>query len=62
MKMIHLHTNTPRVTPLGCLEENDHITHVRYLSQKQAKIKDHRPSMTLSKLPFKMILAPKEKC
>ena len=52
MKTIHLHTSTPRVIPLGCLIQNGHITHVRYLS-KNKQIQDHSPSMTLSKLPYK---------
>ena len=51
MKIIHLHTNTSKVIPLGCLIQNGHITHVRYLS-KSKQTQDQSPSMTLSKLPY----------
>ena len=32
------------------------------LAQTNHEIQDNSPSMTLSKLPFEMILVPKEKC
>ena len=59
-KSIHLHTSTPRVIPLGCLIQNDHITHVRYLS-KNKQIQDHSPSMTLFKVALQNDLSPSKR-
>ena len=58
MKKTHLHTNTPRVTPLGCLIQNDHIMHVRYLSKTNKKKQDYSPSMTLFKVALQNDLGP----
>ena len=57
---IHSHTYTLRVIPLVALQ-NGHVMHMGCISTNKSKIQDHSPSMTLSKLPFKMILDPKRK-
>ena len=58
---IHLHTSTPRVIPLVAIQKWSCYACGMSL-HKQIKIQDHSPSMTLSNLPFKMILVPPEEC
>ena len=61
MKNKHtIHTCTLKVNSTCCLK-NGHVMHVECLSKNKSKIQDHSPSITLSKLPFKMILVPKGK-
>ena len=58
MKMIHFHTSTPRVIPLGYLIQNSHITHVRYLSKTNKKIRSQSLDDAIQSCLTKMILVP----
>ena len=58
MKMIHLHTSTLRVSPLGCLKQKLPCYACEVSWPKQNKHKDHSPSMTLFKVALQNGLGP----
>ena len=58
--MIHLHTSTLRVSPLGFLIQKMAILRMRSILAKTNKYKIIVPRWRYSKLPYKMILVPQK--